>query len=221
MKLLSEKVIQQVQKAFTELDRPVLIRAYVRGDGCETCAELLALVEELAAAHEKLSVDVAHIGPGLASDVLGAPAIRLLARMADGTWEDYDVVFYGTPSGYEFTSLVTSIVLVSKGDSGLARASREALAGLTDDVDLQVFVTPTCPYCPRAVILAHQMAIESPRVRAAMVEAMEFPEESMRHGISGVPHSVINRKAHVVGALSEPQFLAEVLGAIGARLPAA
>jgi predicted DsbA family dithiol-disulfide isomerase len=65
------------------------------------------------------------------------------------------------------------------------------------------------------------MAIESPRVRAAMVEAMEFPEESMRHGISGVPHSVINRKAHVVGALSEPQFLAEVLGAIGARLPAA
>jgi glutaredoxin-like protein len=217
LKLLSEKVVQQVQKAFSELDRPVLMRAYVRSGSCETCAELLALVEELAATHEKLSADVVQIEPGVASDVLGTPAIRLLAGSADGRWEDYGVAFYGTPSGYEFTSLVTSIVLVSKGDSGLAPASREALAGLPGDVDLQVFVTPTCPYCPRTVILAHQMAIESPRVRAAMVEAMEFPEDSMRHGISGVPHSVINQKAHVVGALPESQFLAEILGALEAR----
>jgi glutaredoxin-like protein len=217
VKLLSEKVIQQVQKAFSELNRPVLLRAYVRSDNCETCAELLALVEELAATHEKLSVDIVEVQPGVADDVLGVPAIRLLAGMADGTWQDYGVQFYGTPSGYEFTSLVTSVVLVSKGDSGLAPGSRQALAGLTGDVDLQVFVTPTCPYCPRAVILAHQMAIESTRVRAAMVEAMEFPEESMRHGVSGVPHSVINETAHVVGALPEPQFLAEILAVVEAQ----
>jgi glutaredoxin-like protein len=214
VKVLSEKVVQQVQKAFSELKRPVLLRAYVRSDNCETCAELLALLEELAATHEKLSVDVVQIQPGEAQDVLGAPAIRILAEAADGTWEDYGVAFFGTPSGYEFTSLITSIVLVSKGDSGLAPGTREALAGMTEDVELQVFVTPTCPYCPRAVILAHQLAIESPRVRAGMVEAMEFPEESMRHGISGVPHTVINQTAHVVGALPESQFLAEILGAL-------
>jgi predicted DsbA family dithiol-disulfide isomerase len=44
-----------------------------------------------------------------------------------------------------------------------------------------------------------------------MVEAMEFTEEAMRHGVSGVPHSVINQRAHVVGALPEAQFLSEVL----------
>jgi glutaredoxin-like protein len=215
MKLLSEKVERQVREALSSLTRPVLLRVSVREDGCETCGDLATLAEEVAATHEKLSVEVIRVGEAASradnGGGLGAPAIRLLAADGAKGWRDYGVVFYGTPSGYEFTSLISSLLLVSTGDSGLAPATRKALAGLASDVDINVFVTPTCPYCPRAVVLAHQMAVESPRVRAAMVEAMEFPEETMRHGVSGVPHSVINQRAHVVGAIPEAQLLAEIL----------
>jgi glutaredoxin-like protein len=218
VKLLNEKVVEQVRQALSELGRPVVLRTFVRKEGCDTCAETLGLAEELAATSEKLSVDVVELPAGAEEGMLGAPAIRLLARREDGTLQDYGVLFYGTPSGYEFTSLIASLLMVSNGDSGLSPTTRQRLAELTDDVDLQVFVTPTCPYCPRAVILAHQMAIESPRVRAAMVEATEFPEEAMRHGVSGVPHSVINHNAHVVGAVPEAQFLAEILGTLDTQL---
>jgi predicted DsbA family dithiol-disulfide isomerase len=58
------------------------------------------------------------------------------------------------------------------------------------------------------VVLAHQIALESPLVQAEMVEAMEFPELSDRHNVSGVPQTTINDGAGtVVGAYPEEQLL--------------
>ena len=75
-----------------------------------------------------------------------------------------------------------------------------------------VFVTPTCPYCPQAVLLAHQMAMESPMIEAEMIEAMEFSDLSNRYNVSGVPQTTINYGAGtVVGAVPESHLLAEIL----------
>ena len=76
----------------------------------------------------------------------------------------------------------------------LSPESRAFLDGLAADVHLQVFVTPTCPYCPPAVILAQQMAFYSPRVRADMIEATEFPQLAQKYNVYGVPRTVINEK---------------------------
>jgi hypothetical protein len=77
---------------------------------------------------------------------------------------------------------------------------------------MQVFVTPTCPYCPNAVLLAHQMAMENPgMIRAEGVEATEFPELSNRFGVSGVPQTTINAGAGtVIGAVPESQLFSEI-----------
>jgi len=65
-------------------------------------------------------------------------------------------------------------------------------------------------------VLAHQMAMESPLVQAEMVEAMEFPDLSERHGVSGVPQTTINDGAgHVVGAVPENYLVEEIRRAIG------
>jgi hypothetical protein len=56
------------------------------------------------------------------------------------------------------------------------------------------------------------MALESPMVEAEMVEAMEFPELSDRHRVSGVPQTTINDGAGiVVGAVPEGHLLAEII----------
>lgn len=55
------------------------------------------------------------------------------------------------------------------------------------------------------------MALESPLVQAEMVEAMEFPELSQRHRVSGVPQTTINDGAgSVVGAVPEANLVAEI-----------
>jgi len=64
-------------------------------------------------------------------------------------------------------------------------------------------------------VLAHQMALESPMVQAEMVEAMEFPDLSNRHHVSGVPQTTINDGAGaVVGAVPEAHLVAEIQRAL-------
>jgi hypothetical protein len=59
------------------------------------------------------------------------------------------------------------------------------------------------------------MAMESPMVEAEMIEAMEFPELSARHGVSGVPQTTINEGAGmVVGAVPEEYLIEEIQRAL-------
>ena len=60
-------------------------------------------------------------------------------------------------------------------------------------------------------MLAHQVALESAWVEAEMVEAMEFFELSDQYGVSGVPHTVINKGAgNIIGAAPEERLVAEI-----------
>jgi alkyl hydroperoxide reductase subunit AhpF len=57
--------------------------------------------------------------------------------------QDYGVRFYGMPAGYEFATLIEVIIAVSRGSTTVTEHTRAALAQVSRDVHLQVFVTPT------------------------------------------------------------------------------
>ncbi len=218
MSVLNAEVREQVRQALADLPRPVLLELFVRAQGCEMCKETQTLLEEVSEASPYVIVEVRDLSAqaelAARRGIDTAPALVVLGEGPQGTWEDAGVLFFGIPSGYEFTSLIHAIQGVARGEGELLPQTRQVLAALDQDVDIRVFVTPTCPYCPRAVVLAHQLALASPRVRSAMVEAMEFPDWSMQHGVSGVPHTVINQQVHVIGALPEPQFVEELQRAL-------
>jgi predicted DsbA family dithiol-disulfide isomerase len=54
------------------------------------------------------------------------------------------------------------------------------------------------------------MAIESPRVRADIVEVTEYPDLVARYAVRGVPKTVVNDRLFVEGAVPEPDLLAAV-----------
>jgi glutaredoxin-like protein len=129
---------------------------------------------------------------------------------------NYGIQYSGIPSGHEFSTLINDIVIVSGRDSGLSDETRAFLKNLTQPLHMQVFVTPTCPYCPRAVLLAHQMAMENPAmIRAEGVEATEFPELANKFNVSGVPQTTINAgRGTVIGAVPENDLLQEIMRAM-------
>lgn len=125
---------------------------------------------------------------------------------------DARIRFLGAPAGYEFMSLVEAIILASGSDSGLADESRKLIAEhVTGPPDIKVFVTPTCPHCPRAVILAHQMAFEHPLIHSTCVEATEFMDLSRQYRVTGVPKTVVNGTIEILGAVPEDTFVRAVL----------
>ena len=122
--------------------------------------------------------------------------------------------FLGAPAGYEFMSLIEAVILAGTSDSGLTPDSRALVAEhVTAPLDIKVFVTPTCPHCPRAVTLAHRLAVESPLITASCVEATEFMDLSRRFRVTGVPKTIVNGSIEILGALPEDQFVRTVVGA--------
>jgi glutaredoxin-like protein len=218
-KFLNQKVIKQIEEAFGEMKEPVEVLYFGSQDQCDTCAETQQLLEEVTAVNDKIQQSVYDLQENrdIAErfNVTNAPGIVIAAKN-DADVKNLGVQFSGTPSGYEFSTLINDILAVSRRNSGLTETTREFLKQLDQPVHLQVFVTPSCPYCPRAVLLAHQMAMENPQmIRAEGVEATEFPELANRFNVRGVPQTVINSGAGiVVGAVPEQNLLAEIMRAL-------
>lgn len=213
-RLLSDDIIQQVQDVFDQLKNPVEVLFFGSKKDCQYCDDTLQLVTELTGLSDKVGLSVYDADDDAETTrqykVDKYPGLVIAGRDGDQIL-DYGIRYAGIPSGHEFSSLIHDLILVSAGDSGLGQETRDFLKSLNSPVHLQVFVTPTCPYCPRAVVLAHQMALESPMVEAEMVEAMEFPDLSNRFGVSGVPQTTINYgSGTVVGAVPEDHLLAEI-----------
>jgi glutaredoxin-like protein len=185
---------------------------------CQFCAETRQIVEEIAGLSDNVTAEIFDfVDDKVTADLYGIDKIPAIAivRVEDGEEQDFGIRFYGIPSGYEFTSIIEDIIDVSKGESGLQSKSKEAVEGIKDPVHFQVFVTPTCPYCPQAVRLAHKFAIESELITADMVEAIEFPHLANKFSVYGVPRTVINEKIHQEGAVPEPMMLEKLLEAVG------
>jgi glutaredoxin-like protein len=181
----------------------------------DLCPETRQLLEELSELSDKIKLTTYDLEkePSKAAE-LQLDKVPAIIVMAD---EDVGIRFFGIPSGYEFTSLLEAIVDVSRGSTDLSEDTRQALKNLKNEVNIQVFVTPSCPYCPAAVRLGHKMALGSPLVRAAMVEASEFPELAQKYQVFGVPKSIFNESLVLEGAVPEEIFLEKVLQAGGQK----
>jgi glutaredoxin-like protein len=169
-------------------------------------------LEEVAALDPRITLDVHSIITDRA--MAEAWGIERVPAIVIGRNGDTGLRYYGVPAGFEFVLLIEDLIAVSRGDSGLGPQTRAALARLTGDVRILVFATPTCPHCPKASRLAHAIAQESPRIRADVIEAMEFPALAERYAVYGVPKVVINETTSFEGALPEAAFLQYVLDAV-------
>jgi len=218
-RMLNDQITAQVKSVLSEaMVEPVRILFFESPERCEFCQPTRLLLEEVIPLNERLSMEIhdIHEEADLAEKfgVDKTPAIVLTA-LRSGEIVDYGIRFYGIPSGHEFTSLINDIILVSQQDSGLTNKTREFLRSLKTDVHLQVFVTPTCPYCPRAVTMAHAMALESPWVHADMIEATEFDLLSAKYQVGGVPHTAINDSAFsMIGSGPEEMLVDEIQKAL-------
>lgn len=218
--MLDENIKGQVKEFFKDLKEPVsLVFFGSELDDCHYCTDTVQLLTEISELSDLLEVETYDFNNDqemVAKYRIDKVPATVIAAKEGKEIMNSGVKFYGIPSGHEFSSLVNSIRIVSMRDSGLSPQTRAILKDLKKPVQLQVFVTPTCPYCPRAVVLAHQLAFESSMVEGHMIEAMEFPELSDEFGVSGVPHTTINAKdGEVIGAVGEDQLMAEILQVLG------
>lgn len=207
MALLSEKDAKKVQEILNALPAPVEVHFFTQELECQFCRETGELLRELAALSPQLKL-VEHDFL-LDKDAASAFGVEMVPAIVPvGPAGDLGLRFYGIPAGYEFASLLEGLKLAAGADPELAPETKEFLSQLDNEVELEVYVTPTCPYCPGMVVNSFRLAAASPKVKAAMVEATEFPHLAIRYQVRGVPRTVINRgRAFIEGLVPESHLL--------------
>jgi alkyl hydroperoxide reductase subunit AhpF len=149
MPLLDDRVQKQVRTALAALQAPVRLVMFTQGEGgaleCAFCGETRQLVEEIAKLSDKIAVDVRDFqGDADLARFYGIDKIpAIVMETAGAPPRDQGIRFYGIPSGYEFSTFIEDLRMVSRGSAGLGAPTQQAVAGITRPVRIQVFVTPT------------------------------------------------------------------------------
>jgi glutaredoxin-like protein len=142
MPLLQDKDREAVKTTFQEgLVNPVKLVNFTQALECQFCAQTRQLVEEIAALSDKIELEVYNFA--IDKERVEEYSVDKIPAIAVVGQKDYGVRYYGIPSGYEFSSLIEDIIDVSTGEVELLPATRETLAGMTEPLHFQVFVTPT------------------------------------------------------------------------------
>lgn len=213
MALLKEKDKEALKKTFDSFLPDVTLVMFTQETECETCRIARELVEELGGVSGKVRAQVHDfVRDAELAQRYGVDKIPAILVMGNGSAR---VRFFGVPGGYEFASLVEAIRHMGLRESGLSAEVRQMLAKVDRPVHLQVMVTLTCPYCPRAVAAAHRFAMASEHITADMVDTTEFPHLAVKYDVQGVPKTIINETHGALGAQPEIHVAQEILKALG------
>lgn len=220
MAILSENDRKEISNRLEQMLNPVRIIFFnqVLAD-CQYCQLTKDLLIEVASLSDNISFQEYNFAidkdKAELYEIDKIPGTVLCGVNEQDEAIDYGIKLFGIPSGYEFASLLEGIMMISSGESGLIPKLKEKLKNIKEKIHIQVFITPPCPYCPRAVITAYKIALESNFVTAAMVEATEFPELSRKYNVRAVPKIVVNDTTHFEGALPDEVFVTNILKLAG------
>jgi len=225
MQLLNEEVKQQIKQILdNEVKNPVKVVLFTRAFGCQTCETAEQLMKEVSEINpEKVQLEIVSTATpegeerakqyGL--DPNRVPAIVILDK--DGN--DRGIHYIGLPAGLEFSTFINGLVLASLDELQMDERTKELINQINQPLDVRVFVTTSCGYCPQAAITAYQFAVASPNVVANVYDAQENPDLAQKYQVVGVPKIVITKQGsdepvvEFVGAQPPDYFLSYLIQA--------
>lgn len=217
MPILSDQDRDSLKRTFRkELKNDVTLRLFTQGSTlltipgreCRYCPQTQELMEELTSLSPKLHLEVYNFHSQTEErERYGVERIPAIVMGDDGNAR---LKFYGIPSGYELATIVEDIKTLSRGVSPLTMDSRKKLRKVNQPVHIQIFVTPSCGYCPSVARLAHAVALENPLITSDVIEVEEFPSLAQMYAVRGVPKTVMGNVGQLAGVLPRVQFVGAV-----------
>ncbi|MFC1850540.1 thioredoxin family protein [candidate division CSSED10-310 bacterium] len=214
MKWLKEEDSKNVKETLDALKNAVTIIFFTQEIECSFCRETREVLTEISELSENVTLKTYNfVMDELEAKKYGVDKIPAII-ITDAAGKDYGIHFYGIPAGYEFVSLLSAIKVIGNEETGLQKQTLDKISTINEPIHIQVFVTPTCPYCPTAVETAHKLAYQSDYIKADMVEASEFAPLTNKYNVFGVPKIIVNETTHFEGALPEAMFIDGVIKAL-------
>jgi len=147
MSLLSPADQEKLRESFDHMTSPVRVLFFTQTLDCEPCVETRRILDELPPLSDKIAIEEVNFilekDKAAQYGIDRVPALALLTQDAAGDARDTRIRFLGTPSGYEFVSLVQAVLLAGGHEPQLTAENQALVAAVTTPTTIQVFSTPT------------------------------------------------------------------------------
>jgi len=208
--IIPDDVKKAIKETFEQgLKDDVVIEVYTKSGTNDQFNEVaLSLVKALAGLSDKLKASFHTVGDeqSVKRNVTRAPTVLIAP-------DKYRIRYTGAPVGEEGRSFIIALMMASTGKALLTEPAAKKIADeLRAKRDIQVFVSPTCPYCPQQVLSAFSAAIIKPElVSAEAVEIYENQDLAENLGSLAVPQTFMNNMFTGAGLQPEPWFVESLL----------
>jgi thioredoxin reductase (NADPH) len=202
-----EAFLRQLRQAFAKLPNDIPLYLFVgRMEDdvfAQACRQIVRAFRELTT---KITLKEYYLDNEMAAKwaVDSSPTLLLDP-------ERYNIRWLGAPMGEEARSFLEAMTLLGTGKSGMSDQSRTVIQRIDTPRHVQVFTSPTCPYCPQQVVNALRAAIERPDlISLDIVDIQCRPDLADQYGAHSVPQAFANDVLIGQGAQQEEVFMASL-----------
>jgi len=200
MAFLDDSNREKIQDFLKAMQDKVEVIYFTQEMECDICKQTRQFLSEISELNDNLVLTIYDfVNDNDKAKELGVeqiPAIVLKNKGGSNT----GIKFYGLPGGYEINSFLTSLVEVSGNKEEVELDIQKRIDKIEKEINIKVFVTLSCPYCPTAVVNSHKLALENKNISAEMIESSAFPHLANKYNVTGVPKIIINDKEELTGA---------------------
>lgn len=187
--ILPEETKEILRNTFRGLRDKVFLEVFIKDKkNDQFSAFTTEFLEGISKLTNKINVKIYNLGDEITKKkkITRFPTILLNP-------DKYNVSYVGTPLGEEARTLIMAIMLVSTNGTILSDTALKRLFELKEPRHIQVFVSPTCPYCPQQALNAISVAIAIPDlITVEIIEMYENRDYIDKYHIVTVPFTVIN-----------------------------
>jgi len=122
------------------------------------------------------------------------PALKLTDKE-----EKIKIYYMAVPERLEWEPFLNALKAISEKKSFLNEDETLKIKELTAFVEIKVFITPFCPFCPAIVDKINQLSIAQNLLKTFIIDATLYPELSQKYKVTASPTVVINEEYFPVG----------------------
>ncbi len=194
--MLDSNLKAQLKGYLERIVQPVELA--VSADGGEKSIELIALLTEVAALSDKVSLVRTDDDARKPSFAIRRPGSDIAVRFA------------GIPLGHEFNSLVLALLQVGGYPSKAAEDVIRQVEALDGEHVFETYFSLSCQNCPDVVQALNLMSVLNPKIRHVAIDGALFQDEVNARQIMAVPAVFLNGEPFAQGRMSLEEILAKV-----------
>jgi alkyl hydroperoxide reductase subunit F len=187
---LDATIKAQLEQYLALMESNITIQVSAGSDAVSV--DMVALVEEIAAMSDKITVESAQLAR--------TPSFQIGDR----------VVFAGIPLGHEFTSLVMALLQVSGRKPKVDDKIIDQIKNVRGTYNFTTYISLSCHNCPDVVQALNIMSVLNPGIRHTMVDGAVFKDEVESKNILAVPFVELNGESFGSGRMTVEEILAKM-----------